>query len=1647
MSKTVSLLAALLWWCFATLSPLAAYPALVKGTSFPIVNSVDIRLGLYAESSADLSLPHKKGTFALLRHFAPKGAERGVASWQFNLPGLFTAKTEEEIEEEIYSYEYDQKGRLVTVALKDEEDGSQSRLLQITYIEGEQQQQRCLIESCLGDLLTYSYSLIEKNGAFLPIIQKVEGAASQTYYGYDYYGQETIPALVKVKKIEAGEISSSLSFDYQLPHRDATSGDLQPYARIQSVSTHDTFDQPALLARFVYQRGQTEVTFAEGALFSYFFSSDNLLKGLDSSLPSPTGPELYKREKFVWDRSAFGPQLILHAIADKEDKIHFYTCYSYDASGHMAERALYSAAADSPEELTLAKSPELKGKELWSYSKEGVLTEWTDLSSRRWQYVYDSSFTFLESKKCFAPTLQQEHSFKYDANSRLMETTISGGNSSEKRRAVITYSSLAPELPLAETITEGVWDTDGNYTDLSKMVNSWDSSGKLAAQSHYINEKNDSSTVFDGNGRPIELRDKEGSKILLAYSENGKIASKSYFDAHGNESKKESSLYDAFGRLETFTYVDKNNFTQKISYSYDMRGRCIAKEDAYGNKTLYEYDPLGRLVKIVYPAILDADDVQFAPQEAFEYDIFGNITAHTDKNGWITRYSYNFLGKPVAIEYPDGTSEKYSYTAAGLCEKKWNKDGTFTTYSYDGMGNLIEERLFSGENELLSSSSHSYNSWQKSSTTDSKGNIIHFSPDGNVAFSSAASTLAFNTDLEKESIHVKQRTAADSSFLFTVQKEGLACQDSLGGLLQQLDLLGASSEGKGEYPTTTSCCYNDRGQIVPSYSSTDSEGVATKIIVDAMQRVEELIQYDCWGRIIKHLLWRYDGEGNKLLEKHFLHTDKKLSYSVKWQWGPNRRLEGVIEGDSSNFTRATFYQYNGFGLLEKLINPNGAAIFYSYDSAARLAACISSDGSINYSYRYDAQGNCIEAKDAVTNQSVVRSYNLQGQLLYEKQMEGQQLFYSYDEWGRRSEIKLPDNSYVRYEYKELQLFKICRYDAENRLLYSHCYAERGLSGHVKKALLPKECGEIDYEYDLQGLFYSTSSPYWQETIFDEGTLLGKKKVRVEGRDSAGSYLFDYQLAAKKGLEVTSNEHFHFDSLGNRFSDREETLYDPLQQLAAYGPHTFAYDLNGNTTEISDGSETKRLSYDALGHMTEAAASGLGSCCYRYDPFGRRYASYHLDGDGKALEKKLFVYDGSWELGEWDKEKGSFNILRILGEELYDEVGAAIAIEKEGKLFLPIHDRQGNLRCLVDAETKSAVQSFRYSSYGIMTLYDGEGNKLSGEEAISPWGWSSKRLDKETGFNCFNQRYYFPLIGRWLTVDPLGLVDGVNRYVYSHNNPFEYIDPSGTTALSTFAGWLAAPFKYIAKQLSRLYYCVLNAIGDRAFGDQYLDLEGGLSNKPISGAYGGKEANPLVRISSINGLFNTHAHAIDGLELISNLHGGVNIHYVFRHTKGAFKDLFCGLLVKLGYVSPYARELASKWKELIAEMGGVNGGGIIYHYAHSMGGSDTYAAQSLMTEEELKMIHVVTFGSPTLIPQGTFGNVINCVSLRDVVCWMDPLGYLKGLFRKDDTVFYAGNWWSGPTFDHWMTMETYKQILTALGQQFIELYLEREQSCL
>ena len=90
----------------------------------------------------------------------------------------------------------------------------------------------------------------------------------------------------------------------------------------------------------------------------------------------------------------------------------------------------------------------------------------------------------------------------------------------------------------------------------------------------------------------------------------------------------------------------------------------------------------------------------------------------------------------------------------------------------------------------------------------------------------------------------------------------------------------------------------------------------------------------------------------------------------------------------------------------------------------------------------------------------------------------------------------------------------------------------------------------------------------------------------------------------------------------------------------------------------------------------------------------------------------------------------------------------------------------------------------YGNTLIFTAADSSGNWWSDSAVQSSYGANDiiccgYRYDAESENYYVRNRYYSPVLGRWLTRDPIGYRGGINLYGYVESDPVGMVDPEGT----------------------------------------------------------------------------------------------------------------------------------------------------------------------------------------------------------------------------------------------------------------------------
>jgi RHS repeat-associated protein len=94
------------------------------------------------------------------------------------------------------------------------------------------------------------------------------------------------------------------------------------------------------------------------------------------------------------------------------------------------------------------------------------------------------------------------------------------------------------------------------------------------------------------------------------------------------------------------------------------------------------------------------------------------------------------------------------------------------------------------------------------------------------------------------------------------------------------------------------------------------------------------------------------------------------------------------------------------------------------------------------------------------------------------------------------------------------------------------------------------------------------------------------------------------------------------------------------------------------------------------------------------------------------------------------------------------------------------------------ETDATARVISYEEYHPFGTTSHQAADRDLKAAAKRYRFTAMERDEESGLEYHSLRYYLPWLGRWLSPDPKGLVDGPNLYRYGRNNPIKLNDPSG-----------------------------------------------------------------------------------------------------------------------------------------------------------------------------------------------------------------------------------------------------------------------------
>jgi RHS repeat-associated protein len=401
----------------------------------------------------------------------------------------------------------------------------------------------------------------------------------------------------------------------------------------------------------------------------------------------------------------------------------------------------------------------------------------------------------------------------------------------------------------------------------------------------------------------------------------------------------------------------------------------------------------------------------------------------------------------------------------------------------------------------------------------------------------------------------------------------------------------------------------------------------------------------------------------------------------------------------------------------------------------------------------------------------------------------------YDAKGQRDRIVYGNNTVTKYTYdpKTFRLKELLTTGAQGTQLFQ----------------------KLQYTFDPVGnISHITDTA--QQTIFFNNTVV----------DPACDYVYDavYQLISATGREHIGQHHppsahdefrtnlpmpgdgaamrnytqqYVYDGVGNILQMIHSAGAGSWTRLMDYATnsnrlinHTinnvveqFSYDEHGNILSLT---HLSHLNWNYEDQLQQVDLGGGGHAYYVYDGDGQRIRKV-IERNGGVKEERIYL--SSFELY---RKTNSAGIIQEQTETLHimDDTRRIALVETK-----TIGEGDSDMEHLIryqysnhlgssslELDENAAILSYEeYHPYGT-TSY--QARNASIHAAAKRYRYTGMERDEESGLAYHSARYYLPWLGRWLSADPAGLVDGTNLYRMARNNPVRLTDITGHESSET-----------------------------------------------------------------------------------------------------------------------------------------------------------------------------------------------------------------------------------------------------------------------
>ncbi len=788
------------------------------------------------------------------------------------------------------------------------------------------------------------------------------------------------------------------------------------------------------------------------------------------------------------------------------------------------------------------------------------------------------------------------------------------------------------------------------------------------------------------------------------------------------------SNYDNYGNPLLVTESGPNGGSKSTTLSYSLNTtkwiiKQVKDESFTGSSTIRTFDSNGNLRSKSVDGVTTG----------YAYDSQGNISSITYPRGLVHSFSNYYRGIPQLELQPESISISRIVSTAGNIAAETNGDGYTTRYIYDGLDRIT-------------------------SITPPLGNAV------SISYGAASKTATRGT--------LTESTIYDGF--------GNPTRITLGGITTnyRYDALGRltfESNPDATIGTTTAYDILDRPLRITNADNTSvniSYGAGTKSVTDENNYTTQYT-YRSYGSPSQQLLMQVTA-ANSSANINLVRNTKGLVTSIT--------QGGLTRG----------FGYNSKYFVTSETNPETGTTTYGRDDAGNMTSRTVGASALT-SLSYDNQNRLKTATYSGTTPSVSYAYNKTNKMLSVNSTSGVNRSYIYDSNGNLTSETLALDSQVftaSYSYNLNDQLQGIRYPYSNNYVgYSLDALGRpvSISGYVNAVTYwpSGQIRQINYANNTI-TNYGQNSRLWPASFTTSKATGGIYVNSSYGYDNVGNL-----KAISDATDASYNRALSYDNL-NRLTN----ISGP------WGAGSISYNGTGNITRQAFGSWAIDYTYNSKNQL--ANISGSKNESYTYDVYGNVSVAGSTDyryNDVPNLEcfncsqfggATRYTYDGTGARTSVSIFQGTNYQFNSANGNLLAEIAISSGGGKKTEyIYL------GGKRIAENCSSCASGKAFYHNDLSGSPLASTDllGN-LNWKETYRPYGgrinnltstninsiWFAGKSQEPNGISYMGARYYDPVTGRFMGIDPKGVdpqnIHSFNRYNYANNNPYKYVDPDG-----------------------------------------------------------------------------------------------------------------------------------------------------------------------------------------------------------------------------------------------------------------------------